>query len=500
MEALNPSWQIKSQLFRIYSVQKTESEVKVEAQHISYDAVWNLTMYNSDEADTISNILDGIVEESVTESSLYTQTNIGMKLTANYKGKDPITCILDPDIGILARTGGKLLRDDYNIAILSECGIDRGVTFEYGKNLEGVDYKIDTTETISAVIPEGETDKGERYFLSDNYIAPDDFVFIAQPSTGESDGLEKYKVSSAFDDYLKQKGLVLSPKYGRNPLDRKGRLPFERVYLLEGDDCTISPKDTDKKEKITEGMVKNRLMEQAFKYLSENDVPKLTLEIDMAQLGESAQFSQFADMERVFLWDTVSVFYKPLNLIIKAQVVEIKWDCIADRLTGIVLDNVINYATPINSWQITGIEGKKIAKESINGSSLKPFSISEIKLTEDFKHRIDSIDEMSISAWKFANNSYDIASRAGYQASQAVGEIEKLNKNIYQDEDGCLVIKDDNGVSTVTVSNAAVHIGTDAGNPLIDGYSTLAARYVQFGNYQLRQTNDGGLAFKLEKF
>ena len=29
-------------------------------------------------------------------------------------------------------------------------------------------------------------------------------------------------------------------------------------------------------------------------------------------------------------------------------------------------------------------------------------------------------------------------------------------------------------------------------------YSQFAARYVQFGNYQLRQTADGGLAFKLK--
>ena len=34
-------------------------------------------------------------------------------------------------------------------------------------------------------------------------------------------------------------------------------------------------------------------------------------------------------------------------------------------------------------------------------------------------------------------------------------------------------------------------------NGVIVGYSRFAANYVQFGNYQLRRTTDGGLAFKI---
>ena len=61
---------------------------------------------------------------------------------------------------------------------------------------------------------------------------------------------------------------------------------------------------------------------------------------------------------------------------------------------------------------------------------------------------------------------------------------------------------DDNGLHVGdNLSNGEVLIDSESVNVVIGGqkYSKFAAAYVQFGNYQLRRTADGGLAFKIKK-
>ena len=50
-----------------------------------------------------------------------------------------------------------------------------------------------------------------------------------------------------------------------------------------------------------------------------------------------------------------------------------------------------------------------------------------------------------------------------------------------------------------TQSNSEVVIDSESLNVVLGGlrYSKFAANYVQFGNYQLRRSSDGGLVFKL---
>jgi len=59
-------------------------------------------------------------------------------------------------------------------------------------------------------------------------------------------------------------------------------------------------------------------------------------------------------------------------------------------------------------------------------------------------------------------------------------------------EDG-LHVGDNQKSSEVLIDSGSVNIVL-GGTP----YSKFAAKYVQFGNYQLRRTTDGGIAFKLK--
>ena len=58
-----------------------------------------------------------------------------------------------------------------------------------------------------------------------------------------------------------------------------------------------------------------------------------------------------------------------------------------------------------------------------------------------------------------------------------------------------VIISDAEGASSVRIDSKSVNIGTVYGPG--QGFSKLAANYVQFGDQQMRRTSDGGIAFKL---
>ena len=93
-----------------------------------------------------------------------------------------------------------------------------------------------------------------------------------------------------------------------------------------------------------------------------------------------------------------------------------------------------------------------------------------------------------------ASTAQSEATTAGERAVEAVEEIGKLP--IFTDfEKEAVYIRDANGASTLKLNSGSVSIGTVDGGGR--GFSQLAANYVMFGNYQLRKTADGGLAFKM---
>lgn len=90
-----------------------------------------------------------------------------------------------------------------------------------------------------------------------------------------------------------------------------------------------------------------------------------------------------------------------------------------------------------------------------------------------------------------ASAAADTAGEVAQNAVEAIGDIpQRMEVKI----DGTY-FKDEKNASVLKINSGSVTIGTLVGEG--KGYSQFAANYVQFGNYQLRRTADGGLAFKL---
>ena len=389
MDAVADSWSIKEQLFRIENVEKTEREVTVTAHHISYDFMYNLTSYNADGSKTLQQALDGVFDNCFEDHGFDAQTNIGSTLTGfHYADKDPITALLDPDIGLVPRFDGELVRDNYMFTILDHAGTNRGYRIEYGKNMTGISWQIDETSVAGAIRPYGETKKGNKLYLTHSWIANDDYTELTQVSG---------------DDM----GLVYSPRYytySNGTLT--GSLPYTRIYAMQGDDCkaTVGPNDTPEASDVTEAMVRTRLKAQALKALKDGaDVPDISISVDIKQLGNSVQYADFAELEKVFLFDTVLVYHRKMGILADAVVSAIEWDCIQDELVGITLGTIRDLSQSIASWQIVTINGGKIMPSTIPGSAIQPGTISgEHIIAGDITAR--EIQAESITADKMSAN------------------------------------------------------------------------------------------------
>lgn len=117
----------------------------------------------------------------------------------------------------------------------------------------------------------------------------------------------------------------------------------------------------------------------------------------------------------------------------------------------------------------------------------------------DAKTATDIANAAKATADTASNNAEDAlrdATNAGTLAQEAVDKIGDIPTYVEIPEDGSGVyIKDIQEQSVVKINSGSVSIGAVSG--AAKGYSQLTANYVQFGNYQLRKSGDGGLVFKL---
>jgi hypothetical protein len=78
------------------------------------------------------------------------------------------------------------------------------------------------------------------------------------------------------------------------------------------------------------------------RYIENNDigVPKVSLKVSFAQLNQSEEYKHLKLLERVSLFDTVSVVFPLLNVSAKAKVVKTVYNVLLDRMESVTLGSV----------------------------------------------------------------------------------------------------------------------------------------------------------------
>lgn len=356
-------WQSVNQPFRIYEVRETLTEIEVSARHISYDLLYDITSTFSRKARTCQYVLNAILGNCIGRSvspedyaDFDATTNVANTTVGyNYVNQNPINAFLDPENGVCTKFKVSLIRDSTNLYFLDDPGQNRGITIEYSKNMTGVDFSITEDELVTAVLPIGETKDGDPLYLSDSFYS--------------------------------SSNLILS-EYATN----YGHL---YVYPLTCENCKVGTEEDG--GKVTTAIARARMRQQANELLESGcDMPKVTVKVEFADLGETEEYAQYKGLESIYLYDYVSVRHP--NLYVKnektnylepfsvtVRVTEIEWDCITDRMKSIVVGNPRKNmsGSTISTWQIpSGINGEKISAGSIDNRALAMGSIGSSQLAD----------------------------------------------------------------------------------------------------------------------
>ena len=273
------------QLFRAYHKVKTLSGIHVNCRHIFYDLLSNFLEDCRPTNLSGTGALAWILTNTQYEHPFTSMGDVGGLNTKYFVRKNPIEAIMGQD-GIIANWGGELIRNNFQIELLGQRGLDRGVLVSYGKNIQGVEETLDLDNLCTRLMPVGK----DGLLLIEKYI---DSIYINNYSH------PKIKVIELSD--------------------------YETEVTLR--DAAISY------------MTNNKI-----------DIPQFNYKIDFLELSKTEEYKNYAVLERVFLGDTVTIKHSKLNINLKAKVIKTTKNIITDRIEKIELGSFKpNLATSINN-------------------------------------------------------------------------------------------------------------------------------------------------------
>lgn len=139
------------QAFRIRTINKSKNRIEVKAWHVFYDAQNYLIADSYAVRLTCNEALDHFNRATDNPSPFTTYSNISTVNTFRCVRKSLAECINT----VLERWGGHLVRNNWNISVLNNVGVDNGVTIQYKKNLKELKAEYDWTNVCTKLLPVG---------------------------------------------------------------------------------------------------------------------------------------------------------------------------------------------------------------------------------------------------------------------------------------------------------------------------------------------------------
>jgi phage minor structural protein len=345
IEAVVPSIRSREQLFRISSVAITPSGVSAVAHHVFYDNLGNVTNYTTTPTGceaAVDGLANGMLDSRVSSHAavvlshkrLYSPAEI-TKDIAKWIRVSPVEALLAPSSGVVSIWNYDIARDNWHAHVVSGMAIDRGFAIEHGKNMLGVTYSINHSDIISQIIPVGQTSKGKPLTVPTGTYTVD----------GVSVSVVNGVVSSENDTY-----------------------PIPHIAVLDkGSEIKAAGTDSTSLNAAYTKLIRAAKA----KFADEQcDLPEVTLRVDFVNLGDTAEYAQYRDLQKLFLYDTVRVKHPPLGIDVTTQVNKTEWDCLLDRYNSIELGSVRkNYArTRFASWQVPGLASLRAYVDTITSA------------------------------------------------------------------------------------------------------------------------------------
>lgn len=318
------TWLNEAQLFRIYSIDKTDDDVTAYARPIFFDAK-NETMLLDVRP---TNCTGQVALDKMCAGTRYSgESDIKDISTAYYVRKNLIEAISSSDENsFLSRWKGEILYDNYKVIINKAAGQDRGASVRFGKNMTAVEQDINYDDVATRIIP----------------VAYNGHMLDGQSPWIDSENINKYA--------------TVHTKV----------IEYSDIKLAE--DTTSSDETGYANILMLREALKKRCKEE---FDAGVDLPTITYRVDLVELSQYEEYKDVKDLERIFLGDTVLCENDNLNISTKAKAIKITYDCINQCNTNVTLgdyeanfldDMSSNIKTVLNNIDEAGnVKGESIA-------------------------------------------------------------------------------------------------------------------------------------------
>lgn len=284
------------QAFRIFNVTTTRKKITAKCLHLYYDSnnylIADSYVVNKNCNDALDH-LNNATDNTSPFTTLSDVTIINSFRCVRQSLNQAIQTVLE-------RWGGHLVRDNWNISIMNNIGMDNGVTIQYKKNLKEISVDYDWNDVVTKLMPVGK----DGLLLDDLYVSSDTQYDIPFTKT------VTFTQTISEDDFKDEDGNVNEEAYHQALLD----------------DLRI----------------------QAQAYVDANCIPKVN-------------YTLKANMEKITdIGDTVEVIDERLGINLITHVLSFVYDCILDKYIEIEFGNaqpqLSNLMSSIQSNMSTAIE------------------------------------------------------------------------------------------------------------------------------------------------
>lgn len=318
---------ITGQMFRIkkVTVDTKQMSVNVTAEHVSYDLsgilMENVSIVRKPPAQALSLIENAFMIDypgSIASNIIESEDRL---YSAELSGKNGMFALLDPDKGVVAQFEAAFRRDNWDLFVMEKTNTDQGFRITYGNNMLGVNWKIGSDQLITRIVPVAKDEDGSDLFVSDN---------------------TKYVDSQYINNYP--------------------RIRMERLRV----DGQVGKDDGSETDTTwTKAALRAEMQKQAEARYTVDKVDQLKHEItiDFVRLGDTEEYKQFKDLQRVRLYDTVIAEDPRIDLSVSVEVVEIEFDAVNERITALKLSN-------IEAYNLRNTAGFNVLNNSITGDKL----------------------------------------------------------------------------------------------------------------------------------
>ncbi len=263
------------QAFRIFSVTTTRRKITAKCLHLYYDSnnylIADSYVVNKNCNDALDH-LNMATDNTSPFTTLSDVTIINSFRCVRQSLNQAIQTVLE-------RWGGHLVRDNWNISIMNNIGMDNGVTIQYKKNLKEISVDYDWNDVVTKLMPVGK----DGLLLEDLYVSSDTQYEIPFTKT------LTFNQSISEDDFKDDEGNVNEEAYHEALLDD--------------------------------------LRVQAQAYVDANCIPKVN-------------YTLKANMEKITdIGDTVEVIDERLGINLITHVLSFVYDCILDKYIEIEFGN-----------------------------------------------------------------------------------------------------------------------------------------------------------------